>query len=459
MSQNGKLRLHWETQLQRPSSQAAKLGRRDFPVFSSPESLSNSYSFFSNIVLAYYWHTGMPKYDLEETPIYEIYMFKKKTNTKETTTGMLKQCLLYSVDIITTFSYIVDIGCKKYLAELVSIFSASRNLVYLSCWLTLPQYPGASVHHVTHVWHMWMWWCDDVMMWCLLEKENVASVVWGKDRKGGNGWVDGIWWKLWKFSWIFPSILHWFLSALHTFQKACHIAAHVARRHWHRIRAHHPVKLLKNFERRGGEMSVFFFMRKLAVPATGPWPLLVNIGFSTERLKNKKRLKNTLHFEASAFSHPIASQLLHNRQCLASGNQAVWIGVGCQAVACGNNYKKHSNIMQSLSNYQSLSIILNHHGCDLKFSPFCWCLIPCNCSNENWDILTSSHQGFLKFLHPSRRPNCPKNGVDSMSSLLWLCLHSSSGNAFGEMSWGQRQEQLQATKRYNTWKNISEWWI
>lgn len=107
--------------------------------------------------------------------------------------------------------------------------------------------------------------CDDVMMWYLLEKENVASVVWGKDRKGGNGWVDGIWWKLWKFSWIFPSILHWFLSALHTFQKACHIAAHVARRHWHRIRAHHPVKLLKNFERRGGEMSVFFFMRKLCL--------------------------------------------------------------------------------------------------------------------------------------------------------------------------------------------------
>ena len=56
MSQNGKLRLHWETQLRRPSSQAAKLGRRDFQVF-SPESLSNSYSFFSNTVLAYYWHT------------------------------------------------------------------------------------------------------------------------------------------------------------------------------------------------------------------------------------------------------------------------------------------------------------------------------------------------------------------------------------------------------------------
>lgn len=66
--------------------------------------------------------------------------------------------------------------------------------------------------------------------------------------------------------------------------------------------------------------------------------------------------------------------------------------------------------------------------------PSFWCLIclirlisliPCNCSNENWDVWTS-HQEFLKFIHPSRRqPNCPpKNGVDSMSSLLWLCLHS-----------------------------------
>ena len=69
---------------------AAKLGRRDFPVFSSPENLSNSYNNSQTfgillayywhtigILLAYYWHTGMPKYDLEETPIYEIYMFKK----------------------------------------------------------------------------------------------------------------------------------------------------------------------------------------------------------------------------------------------------------------------------------------------------------------------------------------------------------------------------------------------
>lgn len=60
-----------------PNSQASEAWLSGVFTGKSEQFLQFFLKHSTSILLAYYWHTGMPKYDLEETPIYEIYMFKK----------------------------------------------------------------------------------------------------------------------------------------------------------------------------------------------------------------------------------------------------------------------------------------------------------------------------------------------------------------------------------------------
>ena len=131
-------------------------------------------------ILMAYWHAKV--WLRRDAHLCVLHVQKTKRIRKKQQPACWSNTYCVVVVLISNYIFdIVDIGCKKYLAELVDRgrkhkrekkrmkkplrFRIFLHLVYLSCWLTLPQYPGASVHHSACAAHVdvMMWWCDDVI--------------------------------------------------------------------------------------------------------------------------------------------------------------------------------------------------------------------------------------------------------------------------------------------------------